>query len=61
MEVCNWSKTLRLSMDWPAVLYFDEVRAFQPCTSTVNKLGLVQFKDTKVFLLNALQHYQAGL
>jgi len=26
----------------------------------VNKLGLVQFKDTKGFDLNALQHYQAG-
>jgi len=47
-------------MDWPALKHFDEVRAFQPCTSTVNKLGLIQFKDTKGFHLNALQHYQAG-
>jgi len=47
-------------MDWPALLYFDEVRAFHRCTSTVNKLGLIQFKDTKGFHFNALQHYQAG-
>jgi len=60
MEVYNWRKALRLSMDWPALLYFDEVRVFQPCTSTVNKLGLIQYKVTKGFQLNALQHYQAG-
>jgi len=60
MEVCNWRKAIRLSMDWLALKHFNEVRAFQPCTSTVNKLGLIQFKDTKEFDLNALQHYQAG-
>jgi len=60
MEVCNWRKALRLGMDWPALLNFDEVRAFHRCTLTLNKLGLIQFKDTKGFLSNALQHYQAG-
>jgi len=53
-------KSLKIEYGLACTLYFDEVRAFHRCTSTVKKLGLIQFKDTKGFLSNALQHYQAG-